>query len=124
MISPGSKSVPRTVGGAGWAGLLGAGFVGFGLAVEGVVGEGLGVGVGVVCVRLSCELAAAAVAGVVGSAPSATSAPIPSAATSEAAVDRCARRRRAGEGTDGARMTTSLIGTGDVQGLRRPTTDG
>jgi hypothetical protein len=101
-----------------------AGFVGFGVAVEGVVGEGLGVGVGVVCVRLSCKLAAAAVAGVVGSAPSATSAPIPSAASSEAAVDRCARRRRAGEGTVGARMGTSLIGTGGAKSLRRPTIGG
>lgn len=115
MISPGSKSVPRTVGVSGGFGVAGCGVaVGFGVAVA--VGfepvDGLALGVG--------EEVAAVASADPGSAPSERSAPTAQTARSLTTPSRRPDRRGATGGVDGARMRSSLIGTTVIQGCDEP----
>ncbi len=112
--------MPRTVGGAGWAG-AGVGGLAVGLGVAGVLPVGFGVGVGVAVAATCSRVAAAALEP--GSPPN-SRAETPTAATNAVATDRRADRRRTSEGIDGARMVTSLIGAGDAEGLRASTHGG
>lgn len=118
MISPGSKSVPRTVGVSGGFGVEGGVGVAVGSGVAVAVGfgfelvEGLELGVG-------DEVAAVAPSDP-GSAPIERSAPTAQAASSLTTPSRRPDRRGASGGADGARMRSSLIGTTVIQGCDEP----